>query len=67
MDIHKIIADLRKQRDGVEEAIMAIEKIARQQSPQRGRPPKWLAANRSDRLKKHVSVKTPRLERAAGG
>jgi hypothetical protein len=46
---------------------MAIEKIARQQSRQRGRPPKWLAANRSDPLKKHGSVKRPPLERAAGG
>jgi len=47
MDIHKIIADLRKQRDCMEEATMAIEKIARQQSRRRGRP------------RKHASRLTP--------
>jgi hypothetical protein len=67
MELHKIIADLREQRDRVEEAIAALEKIARQQSRGSGRPPKWLAASRSDLFKKHVGVKSPTLDRAAGG
>jgi hypothetical protein len=43
MDIQKIIADFREQLRCVEQAIVALEKIARQQSPRRGRPPKWLS------------------------
>lgn len=60
MDLHQILADLREERDRLDEAIMALEKIIRKQSPRRGRPPKWLAAMRSDPgdpLKKRVSVK----------
>jgi hypothetical protein len=59
MDIHKVLADLREQRDRIVDAIVAIEGIARKQLPQRGRPPKWLAAKRGDPLKKRVSVNTP--------
>ena len=59
MDIHKVLADLREQRDRIVDAIVAIEEIARKQLPRRGRPPKWLAAKRSDPLKKRVSVNTP--------
>jgi hypothetical protein len=43
MDIQKIIADLREQLGCVEQAIVALEKIAGQQSPRRGRPPKRLS------------------------
>jgi hypothetical protein len=52
---HKILTDLRKQRDRLDDAIVAIEKFARTQAPRRGRPPKWLAAKMSNSLKKHVS------------
>lgn len=42
MDIQKIIEDLREQCSLLDEAILVMEKIARTQSPRRGRPPKWL-------------------------
>lgn len=42
MDIEKAIADLRKQKDRIEQAILAFEKLAREK-PRRGRPPKWLS------------------------
>jgi hypothetical protein len=46
MDIQKILAELREQRDQVAAVIEALEKISFQQTPRRGRPPKWLTVNR---------------------
>lgn len=46
MDIQKILVDLRQQRDQVAAVIEALERISHQQTPRRGRPPKWLIANR---------------------
>lgn len=51
MDIQKILAELREQRDQVAAVIEALEKISYQQAPRRGRPPKWLAVNRIDASK----------------
>ena len=45
MDIQKILAELREQRDQVAAVIEALERIAYQQAPRRGRPPKWLTVN----------------------
>jgi len=41
MDILRIIAELREERTRIDEAIVALEKIALQQKPRRGRPPGW--------------------------
>jgi hypothetical protein len=38
MDIKKMIAELREEREQVEEAILTLERLARS----RGRPPSWL-------------------------
>ncbi len=42
MDISKILADLRKERDQLEEAILAIERLAYGRGKRRGRPPSWM-------------------------
>jgi hypothetical protein len=46
MDIQKILTDLRRQRDSVDSVIEALQTIAGQETPRRGRPPKWLTVNR---------------------
>jgi hypothetical protein len=46
MDIQKILADLREQRDQVAAVIEALERISFLPTPRRGRPPKWLTLNR---------------------
>jgi len=46
MDIQKILAELHEQRDQVTAVIEALETIAFQHKPRRGRPPKWLTVNR---------------------
>jgi len=42
MDAARILAELRKEREQIEEAIMSLERLARGQGKRRGRPPAWL-------------------------
>jgi hypothetical protein len=43
MDVAKILADLRQERDQLEEAILSLERLATGRGPRRGRPPAWMA------------------------
>ena len=43
MDVETILAELRHERDRIEEAILALERLARTGARRRGRPPKWLS------------------------
>ena len=44
MDIHSILAELRTEKQRLEEAILTIERLAvGSLTKRRGRPPKWLA------------------------
>ena len=48
MDGNKILQELRAERSQLEEAIMAIERLAASgQGRRRGRPPKWLVAQKN--------------------
>jgi len=42
MELLKMIAELRAERAAIDEALTALEKIARSQGKRRGRPPAWL-------------------------
>ena len=42
MDINKMLADLRLERDQISEAIVVLERLTIGQGKRRGRPPKWL-------------------------
>jgi hypothetical protein len=42
MDINKMLADLRTERDQISEAIVVLERLTIGQGKRRGRPPKWL-------------------------
>ena len=44
MDVSKILAELRAEREQIEEAILSLERLARGRGRRRGRPPAWLAA-----------------------
>jgi hypothetical protein len=49
MDIHSILAELRSEKDRLEEAILTIERLAAGSlTKRRGRPPKWLASAKTD-------------------
>ena len=47
MDINKMLAELRAERETIEEAILAIERLVAGRGKRRGRPPAWLAARRN--------------------
>ncbi len=43
MDVTKILADLRQEREQIEQAILSLEMLARGRGRKRGRPPAWMA------------------------
>ena len=43
MDISKILADLRQEREQLEEAILSLERLAMGRGRRRGRPPAWMS------------------------
>jgi hypothetical protein len=43
MDVTKILAELRAEREQIEEAILSLERLARGRGRRRGRPPAWMA------------------------
>jgi hypothetical protein len=50
MNIEKMLTELRQEREGVEQAILVLERIASSRGKRRGRPPKWMTqAKRRDR------------------
>ncbi len=42
MDVMKMLADLRQEREQLEEAILTLERLARGRGRRRGRPPAWM-------------------------
>jgi len=42
MDVAKILADLRQEREQIEEAILSLERLASGRGRRRGRPPSWM-------------------------
>ena len=49
MDVTKILAELREERQQIEEAIVSLERLARGRGRRRGRPPAWMAELTSKR------------------
>lgn len=43
MDTNKMLAELKVEREQLEEAIMTLEKLARGRGSRRGRPPAWMS------------------------
>jgi hypothetical protein len=60
MDVTKMLAELRQEREQIEEAILTLERLARGQGKRRGRPPLWLAEAR-----KRTSAKAGKAKAAA--
>ena len=43
MDVSKILAELKAEREQIEEAIQSLERLARGRGRGPGRPPNWMA------------------------
>ena len=48
MNLTKIIAELREQKDALEASMITLERLARSQGKRRGRPPLFLSAASQD-------------------
>jgi hypothetical protein len=46
MDVAKILAELRQEREQIEEAILSLERLASGRGRRRGRPPSWMVEAR---------------------
>ena len=57
MDLTKILAELRRDRKLIDEAILALERLLAGSGPRRGRPPDWL---REPKLRGRPRKKPPR-------
>jgi hypothetical protein len=44
MDINRMLSELRSEREGVEQAILVLERIASTRGRRRGRPPAWMSS-----------------------
>ena len=47
MNLNKILAELRQEREQIDEAIVSLERLAAGSGPRRGRPPRWLQAHKT--------------------
>jgi hypothetical protein len=62
MNLTKILEDLRREREQIDEAILSLERLAAGSGPRRGRPPAWLKEQknrvRTTSVKESVSSKS---------
>jgi len=42
MQLNKILEELRREREQINEAILSLERLVAGSGPRRGRPPAWL-------------------------
>jgi DNA invertase Pin-like site-specific DNA recombinase len=61
MDVSKMLAELRQEREQIEEAILSLERLARGRGKRRGRPPGWMTEIRK-RGRPPGSKNKPKLE-----
>jgi hypothetical protein len=48
MDLHKMIMELQAERQRLDEAIQALERLSAGNARRRGRPPRWLKGEADD-------------------
>lgn len=66
MDVTKILAELKSEREQIEEAILSLERLARGRGRRRGRPPAWMAEITQKRRGRPPGSKN-KVSAAAGG
>lgn len=66
MDVTKILADLRQEREQIEEAILSLERLARGRGRRRGRPPTWMTEITAKRRGRPPGSKNKPSPKAAG-
>ena len=62
MDIANIVAELRLEHEQLEEAILALERLAAGGKRRRGRPPAWMANLKGEAVEKRRRGRPPGSE-----
>lgn len=65
MNLTKILEDLRREREQIDEAILSLERLAAGSGPRRGRPPAWLKAQKG--RSRTANGKEPSATKSATG
>jgi hypothetical protein len=65
MDITKMLAELRQEREQIEEAIVTLERLAQGRGRRRGRPPAWMSELKIKRRGRPLGSKNKPKESAA--
>ncbi|MBZ5634269.1 MAG: hypothetical protein LAO55_14200 [Acidobacteriia bacterium] len=65
MNLTKIIAELREQKQALEETMIMLERLARSQGKRRGRPPLFLSQAGPARKRRPFSAETRKKMAAA--
>jgi hypothetical protein len=65
MDITKMLAELRQEREQIEEAIVTLERLAQGRGRRRGRPPAWMSELKMKRRGRPPGSKNKPKETAA--
>ncbi len=63
MDFDSLLAQLRTEREMLEEAILAFERLARGSGKRRGRPPRWLAEQKAGAVQEAPLAPKPKKKR----
>jgi hypothetical protein len=62
MDINKMLAELRAEREAVDQAIIVLQRIAAGRAKRRGRPPAWMSQMMKKRGRPPGSKNKPKEE-----
>jgi len=65
MNLTKILAELRREREQIDEAIMSLERLAAGSGPRRGRPPAWLKEQKT-KVRSSVGKEAGNAKSASG-
>jgi len=66
MNLNKILEDLRREREQIDEAILSLERLAAGSGPRRGRPPAWLKAQKTKARPQGNAKEQPATKSASG-
>jgi len=66
MDVDKVLAEMRQQRDHLDRAILSLERLARGRGRGRGRPPAWLSRAPTKRRGRLPGSKNKAAPKSAG-
>jgi hypothetical protein len=66
MNLNKILEELRREREQIDEAILSLERLSAGSGPRRGRPPAWLKAQKTKARPQPGAKEQPATKTASG-